>query len=282
MADFLINSSADLEPIESTGARPRLLQQRNAVWSSVRIWSARGVMSLVDQGLISGANFFVGIILARHLASNQYGAYALAFEIFLFLAVVYGALVLEPLSVFGSSVYKDSNREYLGALIRIHAVIAALIFLVLGACAWIMHLISPGDSIAPALIGVGIGSPFVLLFWLARRGFYLKLSSRQAAAGAFVYSGIVLGGLLIADRLGLLSPLAAFVLMGGGAAVTVPMMLARLEFSLKPKEGITQITEIIRRHWRYGRWALGSAVAIWFSSAIYYPLLGSLHGLSDA
>lgn len=280
MTDIL-DTSLDETLVQQPLSLPTTLP-RNRLWPGARTWSAKGTLALIDQGLISGANFLVGILLARHLATNQYGAYALAFEVFLFLAVAYGALILEPLSVFGSSIYKDSNREYLGALIRIHVAIAAVILVGLGACAWFLHWISPGDSMARALAGVAVASPCVLLFWLARRGFYIKLSPQQAAVGAFIYSSIVLGGLLIAYYHGFLSPFAAFLLMAAGAAVTAPMMLARLGAPLSLRHGISKTAEVIRRHWEYGRWALGSAVAIWFSGAIYYPLLGGFFGLADA
>lgn len=258
------------------------VRERRTQWDVARTWSAKGAFALLDQGLISGANFVVGILLARGLAPDQYGAYALAFEVFLFLSVAYGALILEPLSVFGSSVYRDSNREYFGALLRIHSVIAVVICLGLGACALVVQWVSPSGNVASALIGVAIASPCLLLFWLARRAFYVKLSPRHAAMGAFVYSGVVLCGLLIAYYRGILSPLVAFLLMAVGALVTAPMMLAWLGFSMRVRSSIARSAEVIRRHWAYGRWALGSAVAIWFSGAIYYPLLGSFHGLADA
>lgn len=280
MAETVISTPAESTSVESTASS--FSREWREICSGVRRWSGKGSLALLDQGLISGANFLVGILLARHLAANQYGAYALAFEVFIFLMVAYGALVLEPLSVFGPSIYKDSNREYLGALIRIHGAIAAVIFVVLGTCAWVLHAISPGGNMAPALLGVALASPCVLLFWLARRGFYIKLSPRQAAAGALVYSVIVFGGLLVAYYHGLLSPFVAFVLMGAGAAVTAPIMLVRLGVSLNPLRGISKTAEVVRRHWGYGRWALGSAAAIWFSGAIYYPLLGSFYGLSSA
>lgn len=253
---------------------------RRLLWSGARTWSPKGALALIDQGLISGANFIVGIVLARHLAPDQYGAYALAFQVFLFLSVAYAALVLEPLSVFGSSVYLKSNREYLGALLRIHGVIAAVIFLGLFTCAWVIRLVSPGSELISALIGVGVASPCMLLFSLARRGFYVKLSPRQAALGALGYFAIVLGCLLFAFHRGALSPLVAFLLIAAGAGVTAPMMLVRLRFSRRPRQAALKFSEVIHRHWGYGRWALGSAVAIWFSTAIYYPVLGSFHGLA--
>lgn len=252
-----------------------------ALWTRARIWSPKGALALVDQGLISGANFIVGIVLARHLAAGQYGAYGVAFQAYLFLSVAYAALVLEPFSVFGSSVYRNSNREYFGALLRIHCVVAGIILAGLCACLWALRLISPGSQLTAALIGVGVASPCLLLFSLARRGFYVKLSPLQAALGALGYFAIVLGGLLLVFYRGALSPLLAFLLFAAGAGVTAPMMLAKLRFTLKPNHVTLKLSEILHRHWGYGRWALGSAVAVWFSTAIYYPVLGSFHGLAN-
>lgn len=255
---------------------------RRALWADARAWSPKGAMALLDQGLISGANFIVGILLARNLAPHEYGAYALAFQVFLLLSVGYSAMVLEPLSVFGSSVYRDTNREYLGVLLRVHGFVAAVIVTGLGACAWVLSLADPRSSLTAALIGVAIASPCMLLFSLARRGFYVKLSPRQAALGAVGYFAVVLGGLWLVFYWGWLSPLAAFLLIAAGAGLTAPLLLGRLGFAVKPRQGLLKLSEVARRHWGYGRWALGSAVAVWFSSAIYFPILGTFHGLAEA
>ena len=278
MADILnspLNETLVQQPLTLPATRRRVL------WAGARTWSPKGALALVDQGLISGANFIVGILLARHLAPDQYGAYAVAFQVFLFLSVAYAAVILEPLSVFGSSVYRNSTREYLGVLLRIHGGIAAVIFLGLGACAWLLRLVSPLGDLTSALIGVAVASPCMLLFSLARRGFYVKLSPRQAALGALGYFAVVLGGLVLAFYRGSLSPLVAFLLIAAGAGVTGPLMLGKLGFSLNPRLAILKTADVVRRHWGYGRWALGSAVAIWFSGAIYYPILGSFHGLAE-
>lgn len=282
MADISVDNPPNDVAVESPVAEPSPVGQRKGLLPDIRRWSSSGSLALLDQGLISGANFVVGILLARSLAPDEYGAYALAFEVFLFLTIVYAALILEPLSVFGPSVYRSSNREYLGILIRFHVVIAAVIFVGLGICACALEMLAPHGALALALIGVAIAAPCVLLFRLARRGFYVKLSPRQAAMGAGIYAVFVLGGLLTFYHYGLLSPLVAFLLMAGGAAVTAPVMLVRLGVSLRPRLVSSKAIEVIRRHWGYGRWALGSAVAIWFSAAIYYPLLVSLHGLAEA
>jgi len=282
MTDSYVETPPNELVVENRAPESQFPGQRRGRFSVVRMWSSRGALALLDQGLISGANFVVGILLARSLAPGDYGAYAMAFEVFLFLTIVYSALILEPLSVFGPSVYQNSNREYIGILMQIHLLLATTIFAGLGICVWVLERILPHGRLAPALVGVAIAAPCVLLFKLARRGFYVNLSPRQAAMGAMIYATVVLGGLLAFSHYGLLSPFFAFLLMAAGAAVTAPVMLVRLGVSLKLRNARFKATEVIRRHWRYGRWALGSAIAIWFSGAIYYPLLGSLHGLADA
>ena len=87
---------------------------------------------MVDQGLISGSNFLIGVLLARWLAPPQFGAYAVAFSLFLSVAMVHQALLLEPQRVFGPSLYQDKHREYLGILLCFHAAMALFISLILG------------------------------------------------------------------------------------------------------------------------------------------------------
>src|SRR4051812_24575152 len=146
-----------------------------------RPWCTKAFFAVVDQGLISGSNFALGILLARWLGAAQYGAYALAFATFVLLSLVYQSLLLEPMSVFGPSTYRSNLRGYTGTLIWIHIAIAFATFVVLGAGALGLAHFPRFGSLPSALIGASIAAPCVLLFWLARRAYYLKLASSQAA-----------------------------------------------------------------------------------------------------
>ena len=78
-----------------------------ANFSRWTLWITKGSLAVLDQGLISGSNFLIGILLARWLLPAQYGAYGLAFEIFLLLSFFHQALLIEPQRVFGPSDYPD-------------------------------------------------------------------------------------------------------------------------------------------------------------------------------
>lgn len=54
----------------------------------LRKWprSGKGSLAVLDQALIFGSNFLAWVLLARWLAPDQYGSYAVAFTIFVFLS----------------------------------------------------------------------------------------------------------------------------------------------------------------------------------------------------
>jgi len=89
-------------------------------------WVTKGGLAIVDQGLISGSNFLIGILLARWLMPEQYGAFALAFSVFLLLSYVYQSFLAEPQAVFSGSAYSGSLRGYLKTLLGIHLILTCL------------------------------------------------------------------------------------------------------------------------------------------------------------
>lgn len=245
-------------------------------------WLSKGGQAIIDQALISGSNFLVSILLAKWLMPDQYGAYAVAFGFFLLLSLVYGALVLEPMAVFGGSYYRDSLRGYLGSLIWIHITISAAIAAVFGATAIGAWRMGMSGGLPGALAGVTIASPCVLLFWLARRTFYLELSPAKAAAGSLVYFSLSLGALVVLYRRGMLSAFSAFALMGMAALATGVYLLLQLRRELRHAPFADTTGRVWGRHWGYGRWALLSCVASWIPAYIYYPLLSSFGSLAHS
>src|ERR1019366_9789213 len=122
-----------------------------SIKSSWLSWSGKGILTLTDQGLIGGSNFLIAILLARQLSLTQYGAYALAFEIFMVLSMAYACLILEPLLVFGPSTYRDSFRQYFGVLLWMHLGVAFATALLLGGSAWLIYELGKSPDLPRAL-----------------------------------------------------------------------------------------------------------------------------------
>jgi O-antigen/teichoic acid export membrane protein/thymidylate kinase len=252
--------------------------------SFLRSWVFKGSLAIADQGLISGSNFVLSILLARYLGADQYGAYALAFSTFVLLSLIHQALVLEPLSVFGPSVYRNSLRQYLGLMIWLQLGMGAIFVIAASSVGVLSSFLREPSYLAMAFAGMAFAAPCVLLLWFARRAFYLQLLPGQALIGAFAYSALLWFGIWVLGRGKLLSPFAAFLVMGSCALLTSILLLIRLQ----PAVGVTgtaawlALKEVSERHWRYGFWALVSGLLFWIPWNIFYPLVSRFSGLAEA
>lgn len=99
---------AEVEAIrksESLDTRPFEPPWHSLVPAKLRVTNSAGhqrFWAFLDQGLVSLGNFATTVILARALAPNEYGTYALLLGSILFLNTIHAALVTYPLSIFGA------------------------------------------------------------------------------------------------------------------------------------------------------------------------------------
>ncbi|MFZ0138957.1 MAG: hypothetical protein WAK89_17970 [Candidatus Sulfotelmatobacter sp.] len=245
-------------------------------------WAMKGGLAILDQGVFAGSNFVISILLARWLSPEQYGSYAVAFAIFLFILTFYQALLLEPMLVFGGSVYRNCLRGYLKALLMLHLGLSLGIVLILAVSAGVAFRLEPASSLPSALIGVAFAAPSILLFWLVKRTFYLKLSPAPSASAAVLYCVLTMGGLAFVYQHGLLSVFSALVLMGVGSLGASAALLIYLKLRLSSGQEPPSVLDIGRRHWRYGRWALGANAMMWVPINMFYPLLSRFSGMAEA
>ncbi len=256
---------------------------RGSIASKARRWATKGGLAILDQGLISGSNFLIGILLARWLVPAEYGAFSLAFSVFLLLSYVYQSLLSEPQAVFSGSAYRHCLRGYMKALLSIQLVVTVFGLVLLGGSAAVVYAMGKADGLPGALAGVAIASPCILFFWLLRRSFYMNLAPARAAMGAFIYFVLVNGGLIVAYRKALISPFSAYLLMAIGALGTGLFLLSQLKRVL-PVDTVDAPTaaQAWHKHWEYGRWALAVSVVTWIPYYMYYPLVSAFSGMAAA
>ena len=282
-------SRPDPVPGEGTNSRGRFSLARILSFDPERVrhkvipWAMKGGLALLDQGVFAGSNFAMSILLARWLPAEQYGAYAVAFAVFLFLLNFHQALLLEPMLVFGSAAFRNSLRGYLKALLLIHLAMSVVMVLGLGVAAVVALRFDRANGLPGALFGIAVAAPTVLLFWLTKRTFYLKLSPAPSAAAALLYCALTMGGLtLIYRHSHHLSPLAAFLLMGFGGLCSSLSLLVYLRSRLSSTQADPSLLDIWRRHWRYGRWALSANAMMWVPINAFYPILSKFSGMAQA
>lgn len=222
---------------------------------------------LVDQAMVSGVNFLVGILLARLLGVAEYGCFVLAFSAVLLLNSIQMSLILSPMMVLGAKKNQDEQPAYFGAVLMQQICFALLsIFFILGG-GFLLVLLVPkwhvGNLLLP-LAGVAVGSQ--------TQGFFRRYCfTRIQAKGALLLDGVYYGGqVLILAFLSwhqYLTPKTALLGMAvaGLTATIVGWIRARgqLVFNL------SLFKKTAKSHWDFGKWLGGSAVLQWFSGQLF-------------
>jgi O-antigen/teichoic acid export membrane protein len=168
------------------------------------------------------------------------------------------------------------------ALLLLHLGMSLLFAFVLCVSAAVVSRLGQGNGLTAALLSVAFASLTYLLFGLTKRIFYLKLSPAPSVAAAFLYCLLTMGGLGLAYRQNHLSASSAFLIMGFGGLGTSIVLLAYLASRLSSSEPAPGVLDTWRRHWRYGRWALGANAAMWVPINAFYPLLSKFSGVAQA
>ena len=245
----------------------------------MRRWAGRGFWAFLDQGLFSGANFLVNILLARWLPPEEYGAFAVALSIYYFLMGFHTAVLTEPMMVFGAGKYREHFRKYLGMLLYGHWAISLAISLILGGAAFVASRLGSA-AMAQALAGLAVASPFLLLLFLTRRAPYVEMRPQWAVVGSGLNLAITLGGLFFLWRLGWLSSLSGLVLLGAAGAVASFVLLLELKPRIAGFVGNPTPVMVFGDHRSYGSWNVLAFAAYWASGQILMLLIPIFLGLA--
>ncbi|MFE1308907.1 hypothetical protein [Streptomyces sp. NPDC058755] len=160
--------------------------------------SVRAAWGFIDQALSSASNFLVSALAAHSLAPREFGAFALAFAVYLLLLGVSRALCTEPLAVRYTAqeqvVFDAGARRAVGS-------VTVLGLLLGGACLAVGLLI--GGSAGGALVALGVAAPALLVQDAWRYVFFASGRVRSAALNDFVWVlaqvglfGLMSGGVL--------------------------------------------------------------------------------------
>lgn len=251
--------------------------QQRAALVAIRNWTGRGFWAVTDQALFAGANFLVSILLARWLEPAEYGAFSLAYAVFLLLGTLHTGLWTEPMLVYGSGRFRESFTSYQRILLRFHwrfGGAASLIFLLLALGLWPFGT----REIALSFLGLSLAAPTVLYLWIVRRGAYVLLNPRLAALGGGLYILLYLGQSVFFLRTNTLNTFTAFLAMAVAGLVSAEIIQWHMNTET---EWIVDSEEVRRLHWRYGRWALLAWMFYWFSGNISYLTLSIFYGLES-
>jgi O-antigen/teichoic acid export membrane protein len=237
-----------------------------------RLWGVRSSFSLVEPAATVSAGLLVNLLLARWLPAQHYGAFALAFALFLFLAGIHNVLVLEPMSVNGPANYPRNLADYFEAQIWVHLALTAALATPLLLAAALLALFGYGGPLPGALLGAGLALPLILLFWLARRMCHILERPVSAMSGSACGLALLLGGLLALQATHKITPFLVFLFLGFSSLCAALLIFHKLQIGVdETRPCSVSWLSAAAENWRYGRWQLGGAVC--FASLGQTPML---------
>jgi len=226
-----------------------------------RLWGIRLPFSVVDPGTTVSAGLLVNLLLARWLPAQNYGAFALVFAVFLFLAGIHNALVLEPMSVLGPANFQRNLADYFEAQIWVHLAFTTVLAAPLLFAAAFLTSFSYGGPLPSVFLGGGLALPFILLLWLARRMCHILQRPAMAIAGSMSNVVLLLAGLFALQARHKLAPLPVFLLLGFASLCAALLIFHKLQIGLDETRPCSVFWQsAAAENWRYGRWQLGGVV----------------------
>lgn len=250
----------------------------------LRFWGMKSALTLVDQGLTSIAGFGVNLMLARWLAPELYGAFAVVFAAFIFISGFHNVLLLEPLSVMGPSRHVQRLPNYFRAQIAVHAILVGVLALAGLLAGMILWRIAPNSPLVSAVFGAALVLPVLLLLWLARRMCYVMQRPEIAVCGSAANFVLIAAGLAALNYSGRVNSFNTFLLMGGASLIATWILIRRLGLEFKSDAGSEAVSwrSVLRENWKYGRWLVGSTVLLSITIQTQMFLVAGFLGLGAA
>ena len=243
-------------------------------------WTTRGVWAIVDQALFALSNLLLNVLLARWLSPREYGAFVTAYVVLLLVTVAHAGLIIEPMMVIGPSRFGHGRKfhEYFSFLLRFQwafGAAAMATLLLIGGLAYIVGAVLLGQT----FVGLACAAPFIFLSWLARRACYVARKPAIAALGGGLYLLIAGTGGVLLFRSGLLTSMAAQLLMGVAAIAASGLILTRLGHGWLPPTPAIDTRPLLKEHWNFLRWSGGAGVLSFAQGMGFYLLLPAFAGL---
>ena len=228
---------------------------------------------LVDQIMVSGCNFLLGIILVRAIGLEEYGLFALIWMCVLFALGINQAFITKPLLSIAPKLKNKEQNDYLAGLHAIQYLLNGVFF-------GIAFLLYAGAKLFFANEFTSyIPLISIIIFCQTVHDFYRKTYLikdrifKVLLLDVVLYLGQIIGvfTLLFFGKLTLTT--ALFVIL---AANLLSVLFGKysLTFSL------LNYKKILIRHFHFSKWLLGTSVLQWLSGNYFIIVGASILGTS--
>lgn len=229
----------------------------------------KGLLSAVDQGVISLGNFAAAVLLARFVSPTELGIYTVGYLAVFLIRAIQEGIIIQPLNSFGAVMDDDDFPAYASTTGVFQLM---LMFITAGSAALVGWLLT--------LLGNDMAGPAIFSLWFAfsgwqvqeflRRVFYTRGEVLKAVINTVLSNLIRLGVIWWMGTHHMLNGVQGLnaIAWGALAAFILGMIQGRRYWS----RHLLNFKQTWLQNWRFGRWVLGGTLANWVTVQ-FYPIL---------
>jgi O-antigen/teichoic acid export membrane protein len=233
-------------------------------------------LAIIDQVVVSAANFLAGAIIGRVCTKDEFGLYMLGLSVVFVVMGPQTALVSQPYTILSPRLQTDERARYTGSVLVHQLVISFVIAIGLAAIAVVL---SKGDGyrdLAGVLSALALMISFILFKEFARNICFSNLNFKMAIVLDSIASFFQVLLLIVLALNGLLTSRLSFIVIGFSCLIGALSWIfnSRRNFSII----FTNIIPDFVNNWFLKKWLFFS-VLIWDLGLHVYPwLLATFHG----
>ncbi len=230
--------------------------------------------ALLDQGLVSGTNFLVGILLVRYLGIEQYGVFVLVWMIVQFFLGVQNALIISPMMSIAPKMPEEERVGYYASTFILQLCLLLMVFATTIVFILLPSQFRPEWLTNEALLPLLACFVFVQLQDYIRRNLFSNMASRQAFYVDVVAYGVQLPLIFFVVRA---YPSVEVALLVIAAAMLAAVGLGYRWLTVR---GVSKanLKLVTIRHWVSSKWLLGSTILQWLSGNYFLIVAATLLG----
>jgi O-antigen/teichoic acid export membrane protein len=239
----------------------------------------RSVASIVDQVLLSGLNFAIGIALIRYASKETYGLYSQLFAGSLLATTLLGALIGAALTTLAARLEPEKRRALVANNLRVQWAASMVFALLAGIGVSVLSfIITIGEN--PWLLAITFGG-FIFTSGCreyCRTAFFIESKTEIVVIldAIFVCTTIISGGFLLwLEKITAINVMGILALTNGIVAIIYSSSLFKISKNeIAWKKSLINFKEM----WSLSKWALSGSIIGWTSNNSYLYLAGGFLG----
>ena len=235
------------------------------------------LLVIVDQIIVSGGNFALGLVLIRTLGLADYGLYAVLWMGVLFALSLHQAFITKPLMTLAIDKTKEIQQNYFNQLWWIQMVFSGIVLLGITGITQICHSLGLTTTWLIYLPLMTLLAIVYLLQDFLKKTFFIKKSYQQPLLMDGLIYSLLFAGLAGLSWLGKNQLLPSLYVLLGSYFIGLSLF-SKDVFKKYDRFAQDNWQTIIKTHYHFSSWLLGTSILQWFSGNFFLITAASILG----